>query len=276
LKLNRMLIVTVGLILGLGFLGSMSWHFLAQKAPREELAAQPEETLPAPALSAEDQGYVDCPEEMDTTPIVDPVPLAQAASCLQDLLPWGQPPAPFHADISLEALQNLCGPVFTDFLFYRGEGRCQWGTAMFQGTDRELEITWHNWKERTRPRSLRFVGPELHFANGMRPGLLLKELAALNGTAIVLGGFGWDDSGAHQSFQKGALQDFDAPESPYQIQYGLDWDLFEEASEAEHASIIVGESTLESTEPALEKFKAQVEYIEYRFQKDDRSMRLPL
>jgi hypothetical protein len=272
-----MLIVAVALTLGLGALGGMSWRFLAQKTPEEMPEATPEEpALPAPVLSAEDQGYVDCPEEMDATPMVEPVPLVETNSCLQDLLPWGQPPSPFRADITLEALRNICGPVFTDFLFYRGEGRCQWGTAMFQGTDREIEITWHNWNERKIPRSLRFVGPALHFANGMRPGLLLKELAALNGKSIVLGGFGWDESGAHQSFQNGVLQDFDAPESPYFIQYGLDWDMFDDASEAEHASIIVGESQLESTEPALEKFKAQVEYIEYRFHHDDRSMRWPL
>jgi hypothetical protein len=110
----------------------------------------------------------------------------------------------------------------------------------------------------------------------MRPGIPLKDLAALNGQAITLAAFGWEGSGVHQSFQNGTLQGFDSPDSPYRIQYALDWELFDNASEEELASIIVGESPLESTEPTLEKLKAKVEYVEYSFMKNDDSMREPL
>jgi hypothetical protein len=143
---------------------------------------------------------------------------------------------------------------------------------MFPGTKREIQITWRNWTERSGPRSLRFVGSDLRFENGMRPGLLLKDLAAMNGQTISLAGFGWEGSGRHRSFQLGKFQGFDAAESPYLIQYTLDWGLFDDASEAEHASIIVGEQALESIEPTLEKFRARVEFIEYRYSPQDRSM----
>jgi hypothetical protein len=264
------------LILGLGASGALAWRYRAKQVPvAEEIPVAPEPPLP-PVLSPDDQGYVDCPEEMDPTTVEEAAQLPEGTYCVADLLPWGQAPEPFRADTSLAELETRCGAVFADFLFYRGEGQCQWGTAMFHGTDREIQLTWHNWNERKSPRSIRLLGSALHFGNGMRPGLSLKDLTALNGKAITLAGFGWDGSGFHRSFQNGALQAFDDPESPYQIQYALDWNLFDEASEAENASIIVGEQDLESTEPTLEKFKAQVEYIEYRFSKDDRSMRDPL
>jgi hypothetical protein len=264
-----------GLTLGLGASGSLAWRFLAKKAPTAALPPVVEPALP-PILSSDDQGYVDCPEEMDPNAVEEIAPLPEGAACLADRLPWGQAPEPFRADTSLDDLKARCGEVFADFLFYRGEGRCQWGTAMLHGTDREIQITWHNWREKKIPRSLRFVGPELYFENGMRPGIPLKDLAALNGQAITLAAFGWEGSGVHQSFQNGTLQGFDSPDSPYRIQYALDWELFDNASEEELASIIVGESPLESTEPTLEKLKAKVEYVEYSFMKNDDSMREPL
>ncbi len=267
--------ITAGLVLGLGLAGLYGWRGLAKKAPNPG-AAGPAAEPPLPIFpSAEDQGYVDCPEEMNPSAAENVAPMSEA-SCLRDELPLGTAPEPFRADSSLEALQSACGAVFVDYLFYRGEGLCQWGTAMFPGTDREIQITWQNWREKKFPRSLRFLGPALHFAKGLRPGISLKDLATLNGKAISLYGFGWEASGSHHSFQSGSLADFDSLDSHYRIQYALDWELFDEASEAEHASIVIGESFLESTEPTLEKFKAQVEYIEYRWTKDDTLPREPL
>lgn len=252
-------------VLGMGLL---AYHFLPLQAPAAagtDDSSASVEMIPEMDFSLEDQGYVDCPEELDENPTSEPVQQPQGDYCLADLLPWGHAPRPFHAGSSLETLQASCGAVFADFLFYRGEGQCQWGTAMFHGTSREIQIAWKNWKEKKIPGVLRFVGSDLHFENGLRPGMLLKDVATLNGKAITLSGFGWDGSGFHRSFQGGSLQTFDSPESPYLIHYTLDWDLFDSASEEEHASIIVGQSQLESTIPALEKFKAQVEYVEYRW-----------
>jgi hypothetical protein len=275
-KRKHVLGIAAGLTLGALALGPWVATFFAKKAPEAvEPPATPEAAQPE-VISPEDQGYVDCPEETEPGMDDDTVQPPLASYCLADVLPWNTAPEPIHADASLASLEAQCGAVFADFLFYRGDGQCQWGTAMFHGTNREIQITWRNWKERRKPRSLRFVGSELHFQNGMRPGLLLKDLAALNGASISLAGFGWEGSGRHRSFQDGALKAFDAAEARYHIQYALDWDLFDEASEAEHASIIVGEQPLYSTEPTLERFRAQVEYIEYRFTQDDLSLRTPL
>lgn len=268
--------IAAGLILGSFVLGPFAYTFFARKAP-EPMAPQAiaEAVLPE-VVSAEDQGYVDCPEETEPSQDEETVEPPLASYCVSEVLPWNAAPEPIHADSTLAALEVQCGGVFADFLFYRGDGQCQWGTAMFHGTSREIQITWRNWKERKGPRSLRFVGSELHFQNGMRPGLLLKDLAALNGSSISLAGFGWEGSGKHRSFQNGVFKGFDAADAHYHIQYALDWELFDEASEVENASIIVGEQALDSTEPSLEKFRAQVEYIEYRFTQDDLSQRIPL
>lgn len=276
MKRKHVLGIAAGLTLGSLAFGSWASRFFAKKAPEAVGAPAAVEALQPEVISPEDQGYVDCPEETEPGMEEDAVQQPPASYCLSEILPWNTAPAPLSADSTLAALEAQCGAVFADFLFYRGDGQCQWGTAMFHGTEREIQITWRNWKERKEPRSLRFVGSELHFENGMRPGLLLKDLATRNGASISLAGFGWEGSGRHRSFQKGAFQAFDADESHYQIQYALDWELFDEASEAENASIIVGDQLLDSSEPALEKFRAQVEYIEYRMKRDDLSARTPL
>lgn len=264
---KRILVLAAGSLLVLG-LGLVIYRWLPQEAPAPAAATiddplQGLETPLPPVFSAEDQGFVDCPEEMDEEPAQEPLEEIAAPSCMANLLPFGRPPAPIQAASSLAELRIACGAVFADHLFYQGEGRCQWGTAMFYGTDREIQIAWKNWKERKIPAVLRYVGPDLHFENGLRPGMLLKELTQLNGKAFTLSGFGWGESGLHRSFEGGALQAFDGPESPYLIQYALDWNQFDEASDAEHASIIVGDSLLDSATPALEKFQTHVGYIEF-------------
>jgi hypothetical protein len=275
-KRKHVLGIAASLTLGSLVVGSWVTGFFAKKAPEAVgTPAAPEALLPE-LISPEDQGYVDCPEETEPGSDEETVQQPLASYCLSEVLPWNTVPEPIHAASSLATLEAQCGAVFADFLFYRGDGQCQWGTAMFHGTNREIQITWRNWKERKEPRSLRFVGSELHFENGMRPGLLLKDLVARNGSSISLAGFGWEGSGRHRSFQNGALKGFDAADSRYQIQYALDWDLFDEASEAEHARIIVGDQALDSSEPTLEKFRTQVQYIEYRLTQDDLSLRTPL
>jgi len=265
---KRILVLAVGSLLVLGF-GLMIYRWQPHQAPAAVTIVDPlqglETPLP-PVFSAEDQGVVDCPEEMDEEPWQEPLEELQGASCIADLLPFGRPPAPIQAASSLAELAIACGAVFADRLFYLGEGRCQWGTVMFYGTNREVQIAWKNWQERKIPAVLRFVGRDLHFDNGLRPGLLLKELTQLNGKAFTFSGFGWGESGLHRSFEGGALQAFDGPESPYVIQYALDWNQFDEATDAEHASIIVGDSQLDSALPALEKFQAHVGYIEFHMQ----------
>jgi hypothetical protein len=275
-KRKHVLGIAAGLTLGSLVLGSWASRFFAKKAPPAMGAPAVAEALLPEVISPEDQGYVDCPEETEADISEDAVQQLPASTCLSEILPWNSAPEPIHADSSLSMLEAQCGAVFADFLFYRGDGQCQWGTAMFHGTSREIQITWRNWKEKKGPRSLRFVGSDLHFENGMRPGLLLKDLAVRNGSNVSLAGFGWEDSGRHRSFQNGAFKGFDAADSRYQIQYVLDWELFDEASEAEHASIIIGDEDLDSSEPTLEKFRARVEYIEYRLMQDDLSLRTPL
>lgn len=276
MKRKHVLGIAAGLTLGSLILGSWASRFFAKKSPEAVVAPASAEPLLPEVISPEDQGYVDCPEETEPGLGEENVQQPLASYCLSEILPWNTMPDPIRADSTLATLEAQCGAVFADFLFYRGDGQCQWGTAMFHGTNREIQITWRNWKERKAPRSLRFVGSELHFENGMRPGLLLKDLARLNGASIRLAGFGWEGSGRHRSFQKGAFQGFDAQDSHYLIQYALDWELFDEAGEEEHASIVVGDQDLDSSEPTLAKFRAEVEFIEYRVNQDDLSPRNPL
>ncbi|WP_141733324.1 hypothetical protein [Oligoflexus tunisiensis] len=281
MKRNHILLLAAGLTLSLGGLGYLAYKALPYQAPAVANGEAGTVSAEAPIeirLSPEDQGYVECPETDDAieSPNPDTASAPQHPSCLADLLPWAAAPAPFRVDSSLESLRTQCGAVFADFLFYHGAGQCQWGTVMFPGTGRELQIVWHNWREKRSPRLLRFIGPDLHFATGLRPGLALKDVMQLNGKPITLTGFGWEGSGYHRSFQGGTLQGFDALDAPYRIHYTMDWDLLDAATEAEHASVIIGDSPLESTEPALEKFKAQVEYIDFRFGMDDTTPQWPL
>ncbi|MDQ3231886.1 MAG: hypothetical protein M3Q07_08715 [Pseudobdellovibrionaceae bacterium] len=264
-KQNLLFVITiVPAVAGLGYLGYRS--FGARSVDDAAPPIEAVEPLP-PMFSREDQGFVECPEDLseDDEAGSELIQSPQGTYCIADLLPWGVAPGPFQPDSSLDSLQKVCGDVFADFLFYHGEGQCQWGTAMFHGTSREIQIAWNNWTDKKQPAALRFVGSDLHFAQGVKPGMLVKDLAQINGRPLTLAGFGWAESGVHRSFQGGTLQMFDDPNTPYLIHFGLDWELFDSASEDEHASVIVGESDLESTTPALEKFKAQVEYIEYRF-----------
>jgi hypothetical protein len=280
-KRNHFLMLAAAAALTLGGVGYFASRMLPYQAPAASDGSESlfPDAMPIDArLSPEDQGYVECPENEDQLglSLADHVDVTAEAFCVADLLPWAVAPAPFQADSSLQSLVAQCGAVFADYLFYHGAGQCQWGTVIFPGTDREIQILWHNWREKRKPRLLRFIGPGLYFASGLRPGLALREVMQLNGKPITLTGFGWEGSGFHRSFQGGSFQDFDAPHAPYRIHYTLDWDLLDAATEAEHASVIVGDSPLESTEPALEKLKAQLEYIDFRFDPDDITPQWPL
>lgn len=248
-------------------LGGGAAYYLLHKPPQKLPAAAPEVPLPTPTpFDPVAEGHVACPEDYEERPVEHvAAPSVMTQFCVSDLLPLDKGPAPFQENSSLDTLKIACGDVFEDFLIYVGEGECQWGTAMYPRSAREILITWKNWQAKTGPTRLRFVGQDLHFASGLKPGMLLKDVAALNKKPIRLKGYGWEGSGLHLSFQDGTLSALDAPDSPFLITYALDWDLFDTATESENAAVIVGNEALQSTVPELEKFRAQVEFIEFRF-----------
>lgn len=86
------------------------------------------------------------------------------------------------------------------------EGETMPGARLFAETDRELEILWDPRAE-AEPRvfDIRIIGSAWRFENGLKPGLGLEAVEAINGKPFTVLGFGWD-YGGYANFEGGALE----------------------------------------------------------------------
>jgi hypothetical protein len=90
-----------------------------------------------------------------------------------------------------------------------GEGETEPGVVLFPGDPaRSLEIIWRDEKKKDGPKSVILHGKASRWkaVHGISLGTTLKELEALNRRPFSLYGFGWDYSGAINSWEGGLLE----------------------------------------------------------------------
>jgi hypothetical protein len=71
--------------------------------------------------------------------------------------------------------------------------------------NRRLEILWWNEKTRRQPSSIQADGAGWFGPKGIRVGMTLSEVEALNGSPFTLLGFGWDFGGRISDWKDGAF-----------------------------------------------------------------------
>jgi hypothetical protein len=72
---------------------------------------------------------------------------------------------------------------------------------------RSVEVVWWNGKARKRPSSIQTSGSGWIGPKGIRVGMALSEVEALNGRPFTLYGFGWDFGGTSSDWKGGELAD---------------------------------------------------------------------
>ncbi|WP_243368512.1 hypothetical protein [Microvirga solisilvae] len=70
---------------------------------------------------------------------------------------------------------------------------------------RNIEVVWWNEKARKRPSSIQTSGSAWNGPKGIRVGMTLDEVEALNGRPFTLYGFGWDFGGTSSDWKGGDL-----------------------------------------------------------------------
>lgn len=112
---------------------------------------------------------------------------------------------PFARDSDHSRLVAAFGQsnVKKDVMYQEGEPSN--ASIVFPKDDaRRVEIFWWNEKARKRPSSIQAGGDWLG-PKGVRVGMTLAEVEALNGRPFTLYGFGWDFGGASSDWKGGAL-----------------------------------------------------------------------
>jgi len=122
-----------------------------------------------------------------------------------------------------------------------------------ESAKRRLQFVWWNEDQRT---DLSYVDlpPKLPGPGGVRYGMSVAEVEALNGAPFTMSGFGWD-YGGHAGFDKGSLSDLPGgcavgvTFSPESYPEGLDVDE------------IIGDRPVQSNNPLLEQVNARVDQV---------------
>jgi hypothetical protein len=117
----------------------------------------------------------------------------------------GKRVGPITAYSSLRILQSLFGKAQVQAGKVPGaEGETLDGAVIKKGTDQELQIVWQPEAVGKRIASVRVMGRAWKFENGLRLGLTVSEVEAINGKPFKISGFDWD-YGGYASFEGGTL-----------------------------------------------------------------------
>ncbi len=113
---------------------------------------------------------------------------------------------PFAKDSDHKRLVTSFGKsnVSRDTVYVEGDGFP--ASIVFpKEPDRRLEVLWWNEKARRRPATIQADGAGWVGPRGIRVGMTLGEVEALNGKPFTLLGFGWDFGGRISEWKGGAF-----------------------------------------------------------------------
>ncbi len=134
------------------------------------------------------------------------------------------------------------------------EGTEMLATEVYPDSPKQrLQFVWWNEEART-DLSYAELSSKLAGPGGVRYGMSVAEVEALNGAPFTLSGFGWD-YGGHAGFDQGALSNLPGAcavgvtFSPESYPEGLDVDE------------IIGDRPVQSTNPLLEQVNARVDLV---------------
>ncbi|SMQ59319.1 hypothetical protein SAMN06295905_0212 [Devosia lucknowensis] len=134
------------------------------------------------------------------------------------------------------------------------EGMDMQATRVFpDDPDRMLEFTWWNEDERTDLGSVE-LPPTMSGPGGIHDGMSVAEVAAINGDAFTLNGFGWD-YGGFASFRTGVLSDIEGG-CYLSLRFGPD-----DRPVKVNTDAVWGDREVPSTEPLLETVGAHVQVV---------------
>ena len=107
---------------------------------------------------------------------------------------------------SLAAVFGKANVTTTDVHY--AEGSYETATVIFADTDDRIEVFWEDANTRDAPRTVRIRGDQSAWETpeGLKLGLDLRSIEAINGRSFALLGFGWDYSGTVVSWEGGRLE----------------------------------------------------------------------
>ena len=153
---------------------------------------------------------------------------------------------------SLAAVFGEANVVAADI--HIGEGRFETGTVIFNGTENLIEVLWKTPRVQRSPSFVRIRGDDSSWVtpDGLKLGLDLRSIEAINGGPFRLRGFGADGSGMVRSWDNGRLRG--SSNAPCKIEARLASGFSRDDSESHHRAIseLVGEGTFSSGHPAMQ------------------------
>ncbi len=145
--------------------------------------------------------------------------------------------------------QRVCGPECEDSIDV---------TIIYPETNNQITVYWKDSAYHKTIMSMEtwFPGSTYHTATGLKIGSPLKDLLQLNGQKITFSGFGWDYSGAIQSYNNGTFE-----KSSIRFQLGQT-----EAAGSE----LSGDIELNTDMPEVKKYmdKIEISIISLSFNRD--------
>jgi hypothetical protein len=140
-----------------------------------------------------------------------------------------------------------------------GEGEMQTASVIFpRDKARRIEVLWIDEKRRRNPSEIRTgIESTWRTGHGIRRGMTLSEVEALNGRPFELWGFGFDYGGTSLDWKGGALATQDG---------GCTLTLrFTMREGADNAGVYIGEQSLMSDSEAMRKADPVVDAVGLRF-----------
>ncbi len=114
----------------------------------------------------------------------------------------------FNAETTLESLIQEFGAVnVIEAEIHEDEGFYEHGALIFPGSQAELQVFWHDPETRQSLRKVRVQGDHSAWQtpDGLKLGLDLQSIEAINRRPFRLVGFGWDYGGTVGSWENGDL-----------------------------------------------------------------------
>lgn len=142
------------------------------------------------------------------------------------------------------------GDLAQEDSIHLGEGIFEPGIVLFKGSKNRVDLYWDAAMASERPGFVSIYGEngqtDWSTTNGITIGTTLEEVEKLNGQPFELYGFGWDYGGYVSDWKGGKLA-------------GLGMSIrFEPGEEGQTDIKLVGDVTLSSDNPAMEKVRARV------------------
>ena len=140
-----------------------------------------------------------------------------------------------------------------------GEGETQTASVIFpRNKARRIEVLWIDEKRRRNPSEIRTgIDSTWRTAHGIRRGMSLGEVEALNGRPFELWGFGFDYGGTSLDWKGGALAT-QAGGCTLTLRFSM-------RDGADNAGVYIGEQSLMSDSEAMRKADPVVDAVGLRF-----------